>query len=114
VEHVSDKLLLSPNFLIVCRRDKTLFKPETIRKWVVVVFESERSFGYSVVENMVKGFVQGARSVGESEFRKFSWITLSKECTGITIPDMNPLVRYAHGHMSISKVVSYHNPYTIC
>jgi hypothetical protein len=105
MEYVSDQLSFSPNFLIICRRDKTLFKPETIRKWVVVVFESERSFNTSVVGDMVKGFVQGARSVGENEYRKFSRRTFNKGCTGITIPDAIPLVRYAHGHMSVSKVV---------
>lgn len=69
---VSDhNVLFSIFFLIVSRRDKTLFKPETIKKWVVVIFESERSFNSATVSDMVKGFVQGARSVGKYECSKF-------------------------------------------
>jgi len=47
------------------RRDKKLFKAETIRKWVIVIFESGRFFNDDAVSSMISGFIQGAQSVGE-------------------------------------------------
>jgi len=47
------------------RRDKKLYKTEIIKKWVIVIFETERFFNDGAVSNMISGFIQGAQSVGE-------------------------------------------------
>lgn len=64
-------------------RDKKFYKPETIRKWGIVIFENERFFNKDAVNNVINGFIQGAQGVG------------------IQIVDKSPLVKYARGHGNI-------------
>lgn len=46
------------------RRDKKLYKTEPIKKWVVVIFETQRFFNQDAVADMIKGFIAGAQGVG--------------------------------------------------
>ena len=88
----------------VIRRDKKLYKPETIKKWVIVIFESNRFFNDKTVADMITGFIQGARSVGRSLI--FIALIYIESRVGMTILDTSPLVRYAHGHTNVAKVYS--------
>jgi len=84
------------------RKDKKLYKPEVIKKWVIVIFESNRFFNDRTVADMISGFIQGARSVGKC-FVIFSIFYIESR-VGMTVVDTNPLVRYAHGHTNVGKV----------
>lgn len=53
-------------FLLGIRKDKKLYKPEIIKKWVIVIFESNRFFNDTTVADMISGFILGARGVGKS------------------------------------------------
>jgi len=66
-------------------RDKKLFKPQVINTWVVVIYETRQRFGEQVAENMVKGFIEGARSVG------------------ITVRSTEPLITWENGQGDISS-----------
>ena len=46
------------------RADKKFFRPSTIKKWVIVVYEGERRFNQDVAQQMATNFVSGARAVG--------------------------------------------------
>jgi len=46
------------------RRDKKLFKPQTIKSWFIVIYESEGRFRPAQAEAMAKAFCGGAESVG--------------------------------------------------
>jgi eukaryotic translation initiation factor 2C len=46
------------------RADKKFFRPSVIKKWVIVVYESERRFNQDVARQMAINFVSGARAVG--------------------------------------------------
>jgi len=89
-------------FFCGIRKDKKLYKPETIKKWAIVIFESNRFFNDKTVADMISGFIQGARSVGKSSVTLLYFIIKSR--VGMTVGDTNPLVRYAHGHTNIIKV----------
>jgi hypothetical protein len=58
---ISSFLFVTWYLTLSIRRDKKLYIPETIRKWVIVIFENERFFNQDVVTGMIKGF--GARTV---------------------------------------------------
>ncbi|KAF7793688.1 hypothetical protein EIP86_004804 [Pleurotus ostreatoroseus] len=45
--------------------DRKFYKPSTIERWCVVVFERENSFGRQYVQNVIQGFVRACQSVGE-------------------------------------------------
>jgi eukaryotic translation initiation factor 2C len=45
-------------------RDKKLFRPATVRTWTIVIYESQGRFRPETAREMVKGFIEGALSVG--------------------------------------------------
>jgi hypothetical protein len=47
------------------RIDKKLYTAETINRWAVVIFESERFLRMEQAQSMVTDFVKGCESVGE-------------------------------------------------
>jgi hypothetical protein len=65
--HLSNDLLAQ--FLL--RRDKILFKPEVIKNWAVVIFETKRFFNEDTANAMVRGFIDGARSLGKYLIGRF-------------------------------------------
>jgi len=64
--------------------DKKFVKPSVIHNWVVVIYEREARFE-RFVQDMVKGFVDGCKSVG------------------IQIRNENPVIRWESGHGDINK-----------
>ena len=47
------------------RRDKKLFKPATVKTWVIVIYESQGRFRQDTARDMARGFIEGATSVGK-------------------------------------------------
>ena len=47
------------------RRDKKLFKPATVKTWVIVIYESQGRFRQDTARDMARGFIEGAISVGK-------------------------------------------------
>lgn len=47
------------------RADKKFFRPATIKKWVIVVYEGERRFNMETARGMATSFAAGARAVGK-------------------------------------------------
>jgi len=66
-------------------RDKKLFRPATIRTWTVVIYESAGRFRQDAAQDMARGFVEGALSVG------------------ITVTDPHPLIFWENGQGNISE-----------
>ena len=66
VEYVST--LLKDNIKVLTmtyRRDKKLFKPATVKTWVIVIYESQGRFRQDTARDMARGFIEGAISVGK-------------------------------------------------
>ena len=50
--------------ILVSRVDKKFFRPATIRKWVVVVYESEHKFNRQSLERSIGDMMRAARAAG--------------------------------------------------
>ncbi|KAJ3829936.1 argonaute-like protein [Lentinula raphanica] len=59
--------------------EKKLFKPESISRWVMVVFESQNRFRKDTEVSVVRSFIEGCQSVG------------------MNVEEKNPIVKYASG-----------------
>ena len=46
------------------RRDKKLFKTQTVKSWIIVIYESEGRFRQAAADAMAKAFCGVAESVG--------------------------------------------------
>lgn len=65
VEYVRLQPSLEFHFLLFhFRRDKKLFKPQTIKSWFIVIYENQGRFNQGAAEAMAKAFCGGAESVG--------------------------------------------------
>lgn len=47
------------------RIDKKFWKPATIERWIVVIYERQQRFGNQIVGDMIAGLVSAARDCGE-------------------------------------------------
>jgi eukaryotic translation initiation factor 2C len=65
--------------------DKKFFRPSVIKKWVIVVYESERRFNQDVARQMAINFVSGARAVG------------------MTVQDSEPPITWENGQGNIGN-----------
>ncbi|KAF5387029.1 hypothetical protein D9615_002113 [Tricholomella constricta] len=65
--------------------DKRFFDPKVIERWVVVIYEGERRFSQQVAKDMIKGLVDGCKSVG------------------MIVRDENPLVKWENGQGRIAQ-----------
>lgn len=66
-------------------RDKKLFKPMTVKVWVIVVYESQNRFPLGAAQDMATAFCEGAQSVG------------------MTVEDTRPLIFYENGQGVIAE-----------
>jgi hypothetical protein len=46
------------------RVDKKFYRPAEIRKWVVIIYESQRRFDGTAADRLVRDLVRGARARG--------------------------------------------------
>lgn len=88
---------------LVFRRDKVLYKTEPIDNWAVVIFESKKFFNDDTSKAMVKGFIEGAKSVGKS-LLVVALSVVKQIRSGIVVTNTNPTIHYANAHQGISKV----------
>ena len=51
--------------LFYFRLDKKLYVAQPVKSWMVVVYEAQERFKRSTVDDMVKAFCEGAKSVGK-------------------------------------------------
>jgi hypothetical protein len=51
-------------FNFIPRRDKKFYRPATIKRWVVVIYERQARFKQDLATEMVQAFIQAAQSVG--------------------------------------------------
>lgn len=86
-------------FNFIPRRDKKFYRPATIKRWVVVIYERQARFKPDLATEMVQSFIQGAQSVG------------------MTVEDKAPLIFWRDpfqevaGVSSVIKLFCYlHNP----
>jgi eukaryotic translation initiation factor 2C len=66
-------------------RDKKLFKPMTIKQWVIVVYENQRRFPLQTAQEMATSFCEGAVSVG------------------MRVEDNRPLIFFENGQGNIGE-----------
>jgi hypothetical protein len=50
--------------LLFDRVDKKFYRPAELRKWIVVIYESQRRFDGAAADRLVKELVRGARARG--------------------------------------------------
>ncbi|KAJ3844614.1 argonaute-like protein [Lentinula raphanica] len=66
--------------------EKKLFKPETISRWVMVVFETQNRFRKDTETSVVRSFIEGCQSVG------------------MNVEEKNPIVKYASGQGGYPRI----------
>lgn len=49
----------------ILRVDKKFYRPATIRKWVVIIYESQQRFSNAAAERLVTDIVRGAQARGK-------------------------------------------------
>ncbi|KAJ4482406.1 argonaute-like protein [Lentinula aciculospora] len=68
--------------------DKKLYKPETIYRWAMVVFESSNRFRQDTALLVVRSFVEGCQSVG------------------INVEERDPVIEWASGQGGVQQVAT--------
>jgi len=93
---------------MIFRVDKRFFKPATIERWVVVIYERSQRFGQAQAQEMITGLVTSCEQVGmfiESDVVTPSTLFM-RSSTGITVRDRDPIVSWENGQGNISDVRS--------
>jgi eukaryotic translation initiation factor 2C len=72
--------------------DKRFFRAATINRWLVVSFADKRTFPEGAAQDMVRGFLQGCRSVG------------------MAVNDETPFIKYLNGQGRIGEVSDFSLP----
>lgn len=87
------------------RVDKRFFRPATIDRWVIVVYERLQRFTQQNADEMTAGLLASCRDVGMPYSLISSiYFLLLIHFIGIVVKDTNPLVSWQNGQGRISEV----------
>ena len=97
------RVILLPHF---CRIDKRFYRAAPINRWLVVSFADRRTFPEGAAQDMVRGFLQGCRSVGKCLARIFVYESALK-ILGMAVNDDAPFIKYLNGQGRIGEVSDF-------
>lgn len=85
------------------RIDKRFYRPASIDRWIVVVYERQQRFNQQAAQDMIDGLLRSCSDVGE-----LSWLVQVHFSNGLLpgmrVNDTSPLVTWQNGQGRIAEV----------
>ena len=95
-----------PLLTVHFRIDKKLYVAQSIKHWIVVIYETQGRFDKAKVDEMAKAFCDGAKSIGEfiliAAVYQFFWVFVPDK--GMNVEDRQPQVFWENAHENIIEV----------
>jgi eukaryotic translation initiation factor 2C len=86
------------------RIDKRFFRPASIERWIVVVYERQQRFSQQAAQDMIDGLLRGCSDVGESFWSLCFICHCNALLPGMKVNDTSPLVTWQNGQGRIAEV----------
>lgn len=87
------------------RVDKKFYRAAELRKWVVVIYETQQRFNAAAADRLVKDLVRGARARGmDTIYLLVHEMKVFKRLTGMAVLMEQPLIKWCNGQGNIAQV----------